>query len=406
MGEVFILGGLAGVPFTGTTGWGAFSHHVPDDGNIFVLYAPHVGISDQGKVGYVHRPGMKNETKACGSAIGAFQALQNSTFKAEASPSAYDYQQSYMTEALGPAMTSMLEKEGNSQMEELARQTFKIVQKVLYEIMPEKHHWMTEKSKLVLLGGIMINVDGTGNDMFAPQNFTSMDKNGNITDLMESFKNLPVESETTTIIKPEPIEVVDLLTNWQQDMPPKQLTAIKKHFPTALPGAFIEQMAFKTLENLGFNKNNTVFTFSSCPDELNHNNYKEDVTKIMAQRWGESFPLGGLAGIPFTGKTGWIAFSHHIPEQGNIFAMYGPHVGVTEDGEVGKINRPGMKNSTKACGASIGAYKHILKPLLNKTDHKEGKVRLHDQQINYIIDSLRPRMGTLEALMDEESKMA
>jgi len=81
--------------------------------------------------------------------------------------------------------------------------------------MPEKHHWMTEKSKLVLLGGIMINVDGTGNDMFAPQNFTSMDKDGNITDLMESFKNLPVESETTTIIKPEPIEVVDLLTNWQ-----------------------------------------------------------------------------------------------------------------------------------------------------------------------------------------------
>ena len=82
----------------------------------------------------------------------------------------------------------------------------------------------------------------------------------------------------------------------------------------------------------------------------------------MAQRWGESFPLGGLAGIPFTGKTGWGAFTHHVPAQGNILAMYGPHVGITKDGEVGKINRPGMDKPTTACGASIGAFNHLNKP--------------------------------------------
>ena len=53
------------------------------------------------------------------------------------------------------------------------------------------------------------------------------------------------------------------------------------------------------------------------------------------------FPLGGLAGFPFTGKTGWGAFSSHCPEDGHIVIMFAPHVGVDCDGNVGKINRPG-----------------------------------------------------------------
>jgi hypothetical protein len=76
LGEVFILGGLAGVPFTGNAGWGAFSHHVPTNGNIFVLFAPHVGVNANGVVGKVSRPGQDHETSACGSAIGAFNALK------------------------------------------------------------------------------------------------------------------------------------------------------------------------------------------------------------------------------------------------------------------------------------------------------------------------------------------
>ena len=38
------MGGLGGLPFTGKTGWGAFSHHVAPGGNIITLFAPHVGI--------------------------------------------------------------------------------------------------------------------------------------------------------------------------------------------------------------------------------------------------------------------------------------------------------------------------------------------------------------------------
>jgi hypothetical protein len=31
--------------------------------------------------------------------------------------------------------------------------------------------------------------------------------------------------------------------------------------------------------------------------------------------------MGGLAGIPFTGRTGFTAFSHHIPDGTSIFLV-------------------------------------------------------------------------------------
>ena len=71
------MGGLAGLPFTGKTGWGAFSSHVPkNDGNIVVLFAPHVGISEEGVVGSIHRDGLEEISHACGPAISALDALK------------------------------------------------------------------------------------------------------------------------------------------------------------------------------------------------------------------------------------------------------------------------------------------------------------------------------------------
>lgn len=103
-------------------------------------------------------------------------------------------------------------------------------------------------------------------------------------------------------------------------------------------------------------RENTVMAQSSCPDELNHNQSEDDISLLMRQRWGEVFHLGGLAGVPFTGSTGWGAFSHHVPDDGNILVMYAPHVGITEDGTVGKVHRHGQSHGTSACGASVGAY--------------------------------------------------
>ena len=65
------------------------------------------------------------------------------------------------------------------------------------------------------------------------------------------------------------------------------------------------------------------------------------MTLLFLERWGEIFPLSGLAGIPFTGKTGWHAFSSHVPVDGNVVILFAPHVGVDSTGTVGKVLRKG-----------------------------------------------------------------
>ena len=66
------MGGLAGFPFVGKTGFGAYMHHVPEGGCMLIICASHVGVDPAGTVGKVHRHGMKDESSACGAAVGAY----------------------------------------------------------------------------------------------------------------------------------------------------------------------------------------------------------------------------------------------------------------------------------------------------------------------------------------------
>ena len=75
-GEVpFALGGLAGVPFAGKAGLGAYAHHVPDEGKLLITFAPHVGVGIDGKVGAIERVGQVAISSACGAGIGALKTL-------------------------------------------------------------------------------------------------------------------------------------------------------------------------------------------------------------------------------------------------------------------------------------------------------------------------------------------
>ena len=100
-------------------------------------------------------------------------------------------------------------------------------------------------------------------------------------------------------------------------------------------GSEIDKIVYTKLVNLGFTIENTIFADSSCPDEINHDNPDEDLTSLMHARWGEHFSLGGLAGIPFTGKAGWATFSSHAPQDGNVLVMFAPHIGIDRKGNVG-----------------------------------------------------------------------
>ena len=86
---------------------------------------------------------------------------------------------------------------------------------------------------------------------------------------------------------------------------------------------------------------NTLFAHSICPDEINLDG--GEIISELKNYFGSPFALGGLGGIPFSGKTGFGAFASHVPDDGNIFILFAPHCGVSpsSDGKsgCGKIHR-------------------------------------------------------------------
>jgi hypothetical protein len=51
------LSGLGGLPFVGKSGVKTLVEHIPKDGNVIILFAPHVGIDNYGTVGKIKRGG-------------------------------------------------------------------------------------------------------------------------------------------------------------------------------------------------------------------------------------------------------------------------------------------------------------------------------------------------------------
>lgn len=93
---------------------------------------------------------------------------------------------------------------------------------------------------------------------------------------------------------------------------------------------------------------------SVCSDDLNNIQYPPSAKDMLGP-----FNLGGLNGFPFTGRTGMGAFSHHSPDRGVMLIFYGPHIGISDNGVVGEIVRPGQTHLSTCCGAAQAALKKL-----------------------------------------------
>jgi len=148
-----------------------------------------------------------------------------------------------------------------------------------------------------------------------------------------------------------------------------------------------------------------LFGHSVCSDEIN--NRREQLTPLMVDRWKEGFALGGLAGLPFAGKSGFGAYLHHVPDEGKLLVMFAPHVGIDSEGRVGSLQRDGQAAVSSACGAAIGAYKALQKkkatpedPLLvldiDAVVQKENVDTYKDPQLEEIVNLLAPRLKGID----------
>lgn len=169
------------------------------------------------------------------------------------------------------------------------------------------------------------------------------------------------------------------------------LDLVGRVFPGACQSSLMSGLVDDMLVKRGFTPDNTLFATSVCPDEINQQH--GDLAALFHVFWGEHFPLGGLAGVPFVGKEGFKAFMMHVPKGGKLFVLVASHVGVLDTGEgakFGKYIRNGQDDHESAtCGAAMGAYGLIADGL---DDLEHDKSLRRDLQFKYLFHELKEKM--------------
>lgn len=148
---------------------------------------------------------------------------------------------------------------------------------------------------------------------------------------------------------------------------------VKEHFPNAMDAkdTSIHYLGKMQIEQ-DINISKVLMATSVCSDDIN-----VPSTTFFNVLFGP-FIMGGLGGLPFAGQTGMTAFAHHIPDEGSAFIFYGPHIGITLDGDLGKMYRPRQEQTGNSCGALMLALSRFqdstYKPVLNDDDYQQMKL--------------------------------
>ncbi len=154
-----------------------------------------------------------------------------------------------------------------------------------------------------------------------------------------------------------------------------KLNIVRQHYPNALTTIDTVNKLFDILEQqYDLDPFQIMSADSICSDDVNSIEYPARAHEMLGP-----FKMGGLDGFPFTGLTGMGAFASHVPEDGAVFIYYAPHIGISGEGEVGKISRIGQSKPSGCCGAARAALAK-----LQNNEIKEGNVTELDYQMNSI----------------------
>ncbi|MEM9673578.1 MAG: hypothetical protein AAF992_13380 [Bacteroidota bacterium] len=172
---------------------------------------------------------------------------------------------------------------------------------------------------------------------------------------------------------------------------------VKGYFPNAMDAkdTSIHYLGKMQIEH-HIDVSKALMATSVCSDDIN-----VPSTTFFNVLFGP-FIMGGLGGLPFAGQTGMTAFAHHIPDDGSAFIFYGPHIGATLEGDLGKMYRPRQEQKGNSCGALMLALSRLqdgaYKPILNEEDYQQMKLEesllLYREQI---LDSDNPEKAITEA---------
>ncbi|PRX57461.1 hypothetical protein [Flagellimonas meridianipacifica] len=161
---------------------------------------------------------------------------------------------------------------------------------------------------------------------------------------------------------------------------------VKSHFPSAIDAkdTSIQYLGKMQMEH-DIDISKVLMATSVCSDDIN-----VPSTTFFNVLFGP-FIMGGLGGLPFAGQTGMTAFAHHIPDGGSAFIFYGPHIGITLDGDLGKMYRPRQEETGNSCGALMLALNRFhdssYRPVINDDDYQQ--IKLEESLLDYREDILK-----------------
>jgi hypothetical protein len=158
----FMSGGLAGYPFVGSIGLGAFASHITDTGTLFISSTPHIGITSDGQVGRQYRRGQSSVTAStnCGAVHGAVGLVTSDPLPPTQSNVPYNnenYELWKLADIIYPNSASLNLSEGQN----IALATYFIKNSAFDYIYnnSSSYHSAATGSDVFVLGGTFINTD-------------------------------------------------------------------------------------------------------------------------------------------------------------------------------------------------------------------------------------------------------
>jgi hypothetical protein len=127
------------------------------------------------------------------------------------------------------------------------------------------------------------------------------------------------------------------------------------YFPKALSTSDVSIKVRAALAARGFTRYNTLFGTSTSPDEIN-SKPKESIGTVLGDYLSKNvgvYAMGGLGGLPLMGVRGMEDFLSHCPHKGKAFILFGPNVGISNGGTIGKIERLGQAKLSECCEPSL-----------------------------------------------------
>ncbi len=145
------------------------------------------------------------------------------------------------------------------------------------------------------------------------------------------------------------------------------LEILARWYPAALSTTDAVERLFDLMgKRLGLPPGRILAADSICCDDIDAIQYPERASEMLGP-----FRMGGLDGFPFAGLTGMGAFAHHVPEDGALFLFFGPHIGFTMRGEVGRVLRFGQREASACCGAACAALAKLSEDAIREGERTE-----------------------------------